>query len=250
VPINFKLNGDNLLTQPTIARTSMQRPHASSWVEYFPWCHQSGRRTKKRLISHVHARYAQGNILVTQDGQACLSDFGIASWSSKLLTHEHQIETLRYMAPERIMTIIRDPPENTAPFRTNDVYSLTMASFEVCFCCEPSCYLIQSLHYYQVLTGVLPYQYRDFRDMFYDIRDGKQPSRPTKRSQNRWLQDYVWDTITTRWRPLRSDEMSDFPVQVPPPEAIDWYCLRCWKSGSSVFRNRPLDMVKAHLLEW
>ena len=46
-------------------------------------------------------------------------------------------------------------------------------------------------------------------------------------------------------RPLRPDEMPDFPVQVPPPEVDDWFCLRCWKSGSSVFCNRPLDMNNA-----
>ena len=46
-------------------------------------------------------------------------------------------------------------------------------------------------------------------------------------------------------RPLCPDEMPDFPVQVPPPEADDCFCLRCWKSGSSVFCNRPLDMIKA-----
>jgi hypothetical protein len=32
-----------------------------------------------------------------------------------------------------------------------------------------------------------------------DIRDGKRPSRPRNSSRNRWLQDPVWDVITTCW---------------------------------------------------
>jgi hypothetical protein len=32
-----------------------------------------------------------------------------------------------------------------------------------------------------------------------DIRSGKRPSRPTDPSQNQWLQDCIWDTITTCW---------------------------------------------------
>ena len=51
-------------------------------------------------------------------------------------------------------------------------------------------------------------------------------------------------------RPLCPDEMPDFPVQVPPLETYDWYYLHYWKSGSLVFYNRPLDIVKIHLLEW
>jgi hypothetical protein len=43
-----------------------------------------------------------------------------------------------------------------------------------------------------------------------DIRDGKRPSRPTDPSQNQWLQDHIWDTITTCWndKPEQRCELS------------------------------------------
>ena len=46
--------------------------------------------------------------------------------------------------------------------------------------------------------------------MITDIRDGKRPFRPTDPSQNQWLQDRIWDTITTCWNdePERRCELS------------------------------------------
>ena len=42
------------------------------------------------------------------------------------------------------------------------------------------------------------------------IRYGEPPSRPTDQSQNQWLQDPVWDVITTGWsyRPKERCELS------------------------------------------
>jgi hypothetical protein len=46
--------------------------------------------------------------------------------------------------------------------------------------------------------------------MIADIRDGERPSRPTDPSQNQWLQDHIWDTITTCWnnKPEQRCELS------------------------------------------
>jgi hypothetical protein len=35
--------------------------------------------------------------------------------------------------------------------------------------------------------------------MINDIKRGKRPSRPTNPNKNQWLQDPIWDTITTCW---------------------------------------------------
>jgi hypothetical protein len=35
--------------------------------------------------------------------------------------------------------------------------------------------------------------------MIADIGRGERPFRPTDPSQNKWLQDHVWDMITTCW---------------------------------------------------
>jgi hypothetical protein len=66
-------------------------------------------------------------------------------------------------------------------------------------CGEPLCYLTQSPHYGQVLTGILPYDGRDKAHVVADIALGKRPPRPTDPSQNQWLQDPVWDMITACW---------------------------------------------------
>ena len=51
----------------------------------------------------------------------------------------------------------------------------------------------------QVLTGILPYDYSDRDKIVMNIESGARPSRPTGRRRNRWLQDPVWDVITTGW---------------------------------------------------
>ena len=35
--------------------------------------------------------------------------------------------------------------------------------------------------------------------MIHNIKHDERPPRPTDPSQNQWLQDHVWDTITTCW---------------------------------------------------
>jgi hypothetical protein len=77
-----------------------------------------------------------------------------------------------------------------------DVYSLAMTSFEVCFSVV-NCPTIQCNN--QVLTGILPYGGSNKHNVITDIGYGKRPSRPMDPSQNKWLQDRVWDTITTCW---------------------------------------------------
>jgi len=71
-------------------------------------------------------------------------------------------------------------------------------------------YLTRLSRYDQVLTGVLPYLGSDVKDMITKIRAGKRPFRPINQSQNRWLQDPVWDVIRTGWHahPNKRGEIS------------------------------------------
>ena len=84
-------------------------------------------KMEKGVASHIDSLYAQGNILVTRDGQACLGDFGITGGLKDLVYHDHKLETLRYMAPE----CLSNPPTIDGPSKVGDVYSLAMTSFEV-----------------------------------------------------------------------------------------------------------------------
>jgi len=93
---------------------------------------------------------------------------------------------------------------------------------------KPSYYLIQPSRYDQILTKVLPYRGSTTRDMLLSIRDGKRPSRTIDSDQNLWLQDPVWDVITSGWRdqPKRRCKLSVMyhifspPSQRPQTEKI------------------------------
>ena len=99
------------------------------------------------------------------------------------------------------------------------------------FCFKPSYYLIQLPHYCdQVLTGILPYGDSNEADVITNVKHSKQPPRPTDPNQNQWLQDRVWDTITTCWsdKPQQRCELSvvhhifstsssqDLLIELPP----------------------------------
>jgi len=73
----------------------------------------------------------QNNILITQDGQACLSEFGIAGAFRTIWFYSIGLRTLRYLAPERILQSPLQDPETSRPSKEGDVYSLVMTSFSV-----------------------------------------------------------------------------------------------------------------------
>jgi hypothetical protein len=170
---------------------------------------------KKRVISHVDASYVQGNILIARDGEACLGDFGIASAFRDLTYHDYKLETIRYMAPERLP----EAPMIDGPSKVSDVYSLAMTSFKV----RSSVWTI--LLFYtialsnQVLAGILPYGDSNIASLIDDIRSGQRPLRPTNPSRNQWLQsDPVWDAITTCWSENQKPANSDYvPLSTPSP---------------------------------
>ena len=75
---------------------------------------------------------------------------------------------------------------------------------------EQSCHTIRYPRYDQVLTGVLPYDLSNWRDVIACIVGGKRPSRPTDPTQNQWLHGPVWDVIATCWsdKPKRRCKLS------------------------------------------
>jgi len=74
--------------------------------------------------------YVQSNILVTQDGNVCLGDFGITGACGDFWFHgfRFKLGTARYMAPERFGYDYGAGPASEA----SDVYSLAMTSLTVC----------------------------------------------------------------------------------------------------------------------
>ena len=157
---------------------------------------------RARSSTQADARHPQNNILVTQDGQACLGDFGIAGAFGDLWYDNLKLGTVRYMAPEQFLGdyILSGPIRS--PSKESDVYSLAMTSFAVCsslITAHPNVDVATPL--YQVLTGIVPYG--DFEGsnpyLAPHILSGRRPLRPTDPGQNRWLPDQVWDMITACW---------------------------------------------------
>jgi len=114
------------------------------------------------------------------------------------------------MAPERITeALFYDRVLHGS--EESDIYSLAMTSFTVCTSFGKHPDLIRPSCYDQVLTGVVPYHGTDMMMMVYEVRAGRRPSRPTGSGQSRWLQDPVWDAITSGWhdRPKQRCQLSD-----------------------------------------
>ena len=89
---------------------------------------------KRQVNLHADAWHVQNNILITQDGQACLADFGFADVLIIQLKM-CKLETLRFTAPEcfsgdvsRDITLYQ---YIDAFSKEGDIYSITMTSFKV-----------------------------------------------------------------------------------------------------------------------
>ena len=76
--------------------------------------------------------------------------------------------------------------------------------------CELSHCLIQLFHSDQVFTGIPPYNDSTKDNLITHIKSGQRPLRPADQSQNQWLQDRVWEMITTSWsgKPQQRCELS------------------------------------------
>ena len=81
--------------------------------------------------------FAQGNILITEEGDGCLGDFGITGIITDPTVAEPGSTTIskpgavRYMAPE-LLSPSQFGLTNRNPSKESDVYSLAMTAYEVC----------------------------------------------------------------------------------------------------------------------
>ena len=93
-------------------------------------------KTKRRMNLRADAWHIQNNILITQDGQACIADFGFSDMFSLYLSL-CKLETLRFTAPERLSKPFPSDLDSPAslrlysPSEKGDIYSIAMTSFSV-----------------------------------------------------------------------------------------------------------------------
>ena len=80
---------------------------------------------------------AQGNVLITDNGRACIGDFQIAAIitdpevKAQCQTTMCRRGIVRYMAPEQVDPRRVGQP-NSNPTKATDVHSLAMTAYEVC----------------------------------------------------------------------------------------------------------------------
>jgi len=137
-------------------------------------------------LSIVHTGINPGNILIDDDGTACLGDFGITGVITDPTVVEPGSTTtsrpgvVRYMAPELL-----NPPQfslpNSNPSKESDVYSLAMTAYET-------------------LTEVLPFGNARDGIIIFHVVTGDRPPRPPN---TRWLKDQIWNMIMTCWSEKR-----------------------------------------------
>ncbi|WWC65266.1 uncharacterized protein I303_107883 [Kwoniella dejecticola CBS 10117] len=116
----------------------------------------------------IHGDFKATNVLVNDEGHAIICDFGLSqlkmNYSTKSLEMADQptplVGTLRWQSPERLAGGVLT--------RENDVYSWSMAVYEL-------------------LTGSVPYGYIDDSVVRRNIKNGIRPNRPAGIEESLWL---------------------------------------------------------------
>jgi len=124
----------------------------------------------------IHGDLRGGNILISNEGRPCLSDFGLA----RILKLEgmtptsEQAGSLRWMSPE----LLRD---DIIPSASSDVWAFGMTVLE----------LISGNHpYNKIVNDVV---------VFGEIKDGQIPSRPQDTKFSNGLSDELWAICQHCW---------------------------------------------------
>lgn len=139
--------------------------------------------------SMIHGDLKGANILITQEGHACLADFGLLTMASDPtipIASGSSIKggTTRWMSPELL-----DPDQfgikDSRPTKESDSYALGMVILEV-------------------LSGHSPFkQYRDVIVMRI-VLEGTRPERPPG-PEGVWFSDDLWKLLTLCWESKREN---------------------------------------------
>ena len=177
-----------------------------AWSDDGTWGLERGMISDTSYHSFSNVGCIEANILIDEDGNAQLADFG-----STILSEDPEVledsGTLRWMSPELL-----DPQgfgaENYLPTKESDCYALGMVILEV-------------------LTGGFPFQDLNNLAVMRKVIDGEHPSRPNG-PEAVWFTDDLWAMLEKCW--------SNKPKHRPTIEGV----LECLEQGLTTWK--PLSL--------
>ncbi|KAK7462961.1 hypothetical protein VKT23_007542 [Stygiomarasmius scandens] len=126
----------------------------------------------------VHGDIKGLNILVSDDHQCCLADFGLAlAVETQIITTSGAVRgSMRWLAPEVINPDMY-PGTDRKDMRPRDVYAFGCTALEI-------------------LSGRVPFAHRKNEGaVMFDVVGGIRPTRP----ESPWCSDYIWRLIQQCW---------------------------------------------------
>lgn len=130
------------------------------------------------------------NVLVDNDGHACLADFGlltIISDEPTITSTAGGATTAQWTSPELLVPEQFGLKEGR-PTEASDCYALGMVIYEV-------------------LSGRTPFAQYSFLAVVWKVLEGERPERP-RGAQGMWFTDNVWETLELCWKPQPRDRIN------------------------------------------
>ena len=137
--------------------------------------------------------YSQANILINDNGRACLADFSlltVASDQSTVISSCTQGGTIQWMSPELL-----DPERfglvESCPTKESDCYALGMVVYEV-------------------LSGQTPFAPSPLPPVIWKVLEGQRPERPRGKGGALFTDD-LWEVLGLCWK-HKPDERTNAKV--------------------------------------
>ena len=128
--------------------------------------------------------FIKANILINQNGRACLADFGflavVSDPTNPTASSTYTIGgTIRWMSPELLLVLNHSGLKNGRPTKKSDCYALGMVIYEV-------------------LSGQAPFSHFNNYMVMWKVMGGERPERP-EGAEGAWFTDDLWRMLNECW---------------------------------------------------
>jgi len=177
-----------------------------------PWKPQGGTCPNPAVtLPYPSLSDPKSNILINNEGRACLADFGLLTITSDEPTMTSTVlesSVVQWMGPELLIPE-RFNLKDCRPTKQSDCYALGMTIYEV-------------------LSGQAPFSQHSIFAVPHRVMEGDRPTRPEGEQKTQFT-DRVWEMLELCWKPQPGDR--------PNAEAI------LLDLGGNPYSLRPLSNV-------